>query len=79
MKFGSKKTLTKFNFTFFRKDYEIKAHVSHVIRHNQCLTSYQNGVLRHKCMGGYGKGKINFSQFLRQSINTKQNQYSGNW
>lgn len=30
-------------------------------------------------MGGYGKGKITFSQFLRQSINTNRNQYNGNW
>ena len=30
-------------------------------------------------MGGYGKGKISFSQFLRQSINTNTNQYNGNW
>lgn len=53
--------------------------MSHIIRHNQCVTSYQKGLLRHKCMGGYGKGKISFSQFLRQGINTKTNQYNGNW
>lgn len=30
-------------------------------------------------MGGYGKGKMIFSQFLRQSIDTISNQYHGNW
>ena len=71
--------MTNFNFTFERKDYEIRLHAAHVIRHNQCVTSEENGKVRHKCMGGYGKGKLGFNQFIRQKIDTKENKYVGSW
>ncbi len=30
-------------------------------------------------MGGYGQGKLGFSRFIRQKIDTKENKYVGNW
>lgn len=53
--------------------------MTHIIRHNQCVTNNQNGVLRHKCMGGYSKGKLYFNHFIRHEIHTTQKHYSGNW
>ena len=62
-----------------RKDYEVHANLTHVIRHNQCLTNYENKVLRHKCIGGYAKGKLNYFYFLQRDFDDKNKKYNGDW
>lgn len=59
--FKSDLTVTTFNLTYRSERHIIEANLTHVLRHNQCvsfLDEQNQGVFRHKCFGGYSNGRI---------------------
>lgn len=54
-------TVTTFNLTYNGLDEKIEANLTHILRHNQCISYLDEenfGVFKHNCMGGYGAGRI---------------------
>lgn len=48
------------------------ANYTHIRRDEQCMTAVRNGVISHKCYGGYGYGKVKINQVIFDT-DTKQN------
>lgn len=59
---GQTQTVTSFNISLAQKFININANYTHVKRDNQCMTAVREGIISHKCYGGYGYGKIRIEQ-----------------
>jgi hypothetical protein len=72
-------TITTFNFSYKSEEKNIEANITHVLRHNQCLSYLDDDgsapVFRHKCLGGYSNGRI----YLDRKITDKKSSSFGNW
>lgn len=76
--FKSGLTVTTFNFTYRSENNVVEANLTHVMRHNQCLsfTDDENqGTLKHKCFGGYSNGRL----FIDRRINHEELGTYGKW
>ncbi len=55
---GHSETVTNFNITLHQNQIEFIANYTHVRRDEQCATIVRDGIISHKCFGGYGYGKV---------------------
>jgi len=56
--------VTTFNLSVIQENTEIFANYTHIRRDEQCVTVVRNGVISHKCYGGYGYGKVRVNQIV---------------
>lgn len=76
--FKSDLTITIFNISYRSEDRKVQANLTHVMRHNQCFSAFdeQNqGVFKHNCYGGYGNGKI----FMDRKLHHEGHVNKGKW
>lgn len=63
--------------TIHQNDIQLDANYTHIRRDDQCATIVRNGVISHKCFGGYGYGKIMLNYvFLDESDNQSKKKLS---
>jgi hypothetical protein len=76
--FKSDLTITTFNISYKSENHLLEANLTHVMRHNQCISfvdEENQGTFKHKCFGGYSNGRI----FIDKKVTHEGLSTQGKW